>query len=535
MGKRFVLVAVGLPILVSAACSTNPRARVDASSTDVVCPEVPADEGVPSPEHALAFNRRGAPTDTSRATRPLTEACYDKHIERIVTALKAQDRRKVLVFVHGGLNQRKNALKRAAQLERLIEEESDFYPLFVVWRSSLRSSYFDHLFHVRQGKYYPRGHAYVVLSPFYLATDLLRGIGRAPIVWASQLKNLYRARTGSKANSSTRQTAEALTEENPDNFWEWGNLEDEVCEGGRSGQAARIGAFVVTLPTKAVLAPFIDAMGKSAWDVMKRRTLTLFRDDEHRRGGYAPRDEEDLPECRELPSGKFFCAPTPSSATGSLARFLHRLSEELEGDDWEITLAGHSMGAIVINGVVEYFGERLPIQNLVYMASADTLQSFEDVAIPHLERNAEAAVYHLALGRKAEVREVNAFDLPPRGSLLVWLDDYLDDPQITEGRTAGRINNLLRIAPAPELPDDVRSRIHFKAYGHGKCVKGTHPRRHGAFSSSFRFWKPECWEPATRDLPAADGRSCFVPEGWGAYVPSEGGQVGAEAEDPEGP
>ena len=97
--------------------------------------------------------------------------------------------------------------------------------------------------------------------------------------------------------------------------------------------------------------------------------------------------------------------------------------------------------------------------------------------------------------------------------------EFLDSPQITEERTAGRINNLLRIAPGPEHDEELRSRIHFKAYGVGKCVKGEHPMKHGAFSRSYRFWKPECWQPASRDEPASDGRSCFIAEGWDSYVP----------------
>ena len=490
----------------------------------------------PSPVNALAFNRKGSPTDTTAQTPPFDVAAYDERIDDIVQALKAQDRRKILIFVHGGLNQRKKALRRAAQLEELIRTESDYYPLFIVWRSSLRSSYVDHLLHIRQGKYFGVRHPYVLLSPFYLLTDVLRGVGRAPVVWASQLKNVGRGRPGSKTGSSTQATARALEEESPDTYWQWDRSSDDPdCTAGERGaQAGRVGAFLLTLPTKIVSAPFIDALGRSAWEVMERRTLTLFRDDEHRRRGYAPRPAgQPLPAsavCRPAAGGEVFCSPGPSAATGSLSLFLHRLAAALKEDSrasaepdeaqpWEITLVGHSMGAIVINQIVAHFGDELPIRNLVYLAAADNLRNFEEIAIPHLEAHGEARAYHITLHRKAEVRETNAWDLPPRGSLLVWLDDFLDDPQITEERTAGRINNLLRIAPGPEHDEDVRERIHFKAYGVGSCVRGEHPIRHGAFSRSYRFWKPECWQPANRDGPANDGRSCFVEDGWDSYVP----------------
>ncbi len=219
---------------------------------------------------------------------------------------------------------------------------------------------------------------------------------------------------------------------------------------------------------------------------------------------------------------------------GGLALLLEDLSDALAGQEgWEVTLVGHSMGAIVVNQIVRQFGSRLPIRNLVYMASASTLRDYEEAVIPHLEAQiaAEQAgvevtrtdVYHITIHRKAEVRQRPAFDLPPRGSLLVWLDDFLNDPRVTLDRSAGRINNLLRVAAVPGR-QAIKERIHYKAYGVGRCLRREHPQKHGAFSGNYRFWESECWQPATRNDPLGDGRTCFVPEGWVGYEFAAGGE-----------
>src|SRR6185436_1220364 len=75
----------------------------------------------------------------------------------------------ILIFVHGGLNQTDASLERA---ERLAEEmkQKNIYPIFIHWRSSLTSSYFEHLFFLRQGR-----RSSVIgpaTSPFMLCYDL---------------------------------------------------------------------------------------------------------------------------------------------------------------------------------------------------------------------------------------------------------------------------------------------------------------------------------------------------------------------------
>lgn len=88
-----------------------------------------------------------------------------EYLENIMTALKNHPRsdngkRKVLFYIHGGLNMQKSAIIRAQDLSPKIMKDG-YFPIFVNWQSSLPSSYMNHLLWVRQGKdwswWLPRG------------------------------------------------------------------------------------------------------------------------------------------------------------------------------------------------------------------------------------------------------------------------------------------------------------------------------------------------------------------------------------------
>jgi hypothetical protein len=92
--------------------------------------------------------------------------------------------RKVLLFIHGGLNTDKDTIARAsADTDAILAEH--YFPIFIGWQSSLVSSWADNLLFVRNGHWY--GAAGLPLAPFYLIGDALRSIGRAPIVWTTEL------------------------------------------------------------------------------------------------------------------------------------------------------------------------------------------------------------------------------------------------------------------------------------------------------------------------------------------------------------
>lgn len=155
-----------------------------------------------APEHTLIFGSNGRPrvpiSAPARAKskqefgalqvdlREQSEDDYQRHVGDIFHAIGASAPptkcpdietpgvKRVLVYVHGGLINYGPALE---QVSRMLNQPDDgrrvqdcFYPVFVNWRSSLVSSYSDHLFAVRQG----RRQAVLarLTSPFALADDV---------------------------------------------------------------------------------------------------------------------------------------------------------------------------------------------------------------------------------------------------------------------------------------------------------------------------------------------------------------------------
>lgn len=176
-------------------------------------------------------------------------------------------------------------------------------------------------------------------------------------------------------------------------------------------------SWFVTLPTKPLTAPFIDAFGKSAWEIMLRSTDLLYHTD----GDFST--ASDVAKRAHMEKGYQHV-----QADGGLSVFMRRLQEELErnggADAWDITLVGHSMGTIVLNRLIHDFGTSpsgtMPFNRIVYMAAAASVKEYEDSVFPYLAKNPRAQFYHLTLHVRAEARDrwepVRYVDLPPRGS-----------------------------------------------------------------------------------------------------------------------
>jgi pimeloyl-ACP methyl ester carboxylesterase len=197
-----------------------------------------------------------------------------------------------------------------------------------------------------------------------------------------------------------------------------------------------------------------------------------------------------------------FHGPTEASTTpgyraeneiGGIARFLQELQTKMncpapprmpcEEKSWDLTLIGHSMGAIVVNHILRDFDD-IPFRNVVYMASAGSVRDYEDSVFPYLEQHQATEVYHLTLHDFAEIRDqygvLGPLELPPSGSLLVWIDNYFTHPPTLRDRTAGRFDNLMLFVG--DTPEPVRERIHVKTFGVGRSLTMTDPQHHGDFN-----------------------------------------------------
>jgi len=187
------------------------------------------------------------------------------------------------------------------------------------------------------------------------------------------------------------------------------------------------------------------------------------------------------------------------AGTGALAEFLTRLRQFEENNPFEleITLCGHSMGAIICNEIVSLFHD-LNFTKIIHMASADSVRNFFQKTIPYLEDNEDAEFYGLYLDPENEDRELNIGGLVPSGSLLTWIDNNFTTPATEIDRRAGRWSNMYKTLY--RIPMDMNSRVHFKIFGKGK---ENGPQMHGEFDN-FEYWKPEFYWNGSEAAPGTD-------------------------------
>lgn len=468
----------------------------------------------------------------------------------IISALP--ERAELTVFFHGGLNDFRPNLERSIdRFEKMTTRER--YPLFVLWRSGLLPCYGWHLWHVREGRPLMRGLLKIYLVPAKLLADVGRGITRILVTWYYQfitdLKPLVPRFNPDESN--WKAILSALSEAqntHPDQALRV-SLGKDTRAMARWHQLARVFAYfnAWTFLFSYLVWFLIDALGKSAWDVMVRRTRTLFRTvyefdlyltdttSQSFNLGYlfsAPQRvldglraalgnfrqvttlSKEMPTIQE--TGERVSPPRAqtlqrrvqripdeterdlsiaaddllkTSPTGDLYRFVLQLSQSQAC--YQLTLIGHSMGAIVLNRWLEFF-PNLPYRSLVYLAAACSIKDCASTIIPCLTANQNARFYNLMLHPRAEQSEFHVADFTPRGSLLEWIDSYFSLPVTFDDRTAGKWENFLQTT---HLFYEVRSRVHIKGFGYGTHPDNdpNHPTKHGDFTNCT-FWEDNFWK-----------------------------------------
>ncbi len=473
---------------------------------------------------------------------PLQREDFRKHVLNIIESAKTDAMKKnlnkvqLLFFVHGGLNTQLGSLERIVgegpdskrkehTLYNLITEESPYYPIFINWQSSLRSSYFNHLLYVRQGEKWPWLAGWLT-APVVLAVDIGRSILRAPLVWGSMIYNdaktapALAGMLGNEKNLSdevvkkllcnnAQDQESCLTQFDSNKAYStfsdacWNGTENlkqplvskNLIVGVDERRCPEMGwkffQWLVTIPTKLAISPFLDAFGKSAWDNMLRSIQLLYQVDEEFHVASPPKTEP-AKGANRIPEG-------------GLSIFFNELLKEIQNHDkaqpieWEITWIGHSAGTIIINEAIRRFGlpktqERvLPFNTIVYMAAASSLRDVQNSVYPYLQNHPSTEFYQLMLHEKAEEGETvwQPFDLSPRGSLLVWIDDFLSNPLTHKERTAGRYQNFF--GDYHSIPVNIRNQIYLRVFSQGEKVHSGNPQKHGEFTDRFRFWDEKCW------------------------------------------
>jgi alpha/beta hydrolase family protein len=485
MNRRRFQIVVVLSASLAAGCSTfrlDPKGSLteDRFRSHVLMYDSRGEPLDPLTEGQASFQHLRAEDTPSTENAPET---YDQYIQRILDGIEAhrstQDDKhvKILFFIHGGLNTRVGSLQRAAEQIAAIaapEEKNGnpaMYPIFINWQSSLVASYRDHLLHVTKGQDTYR--AGLVLAPFKLGTDVARMALEIP----------------------------------PDNglqFWDWRRRKTYVREGVvsprdcqyeidfREGEykpptsllrriRSNVGAFATYILFKWWTTGVIDGAGTPAWSSMNYTVDRLFYSDQEM---HHPYDFKEL----------------ETSGGGDLAHFLRRLAAALKPGD-QVILAGHSAGAIVANAIITNFGETLPITTLVYMAPASTIDELMNGGrvASFLTARPGRELYILTLHEVTEFSERWHADLTPRGSLLVWLDEFIQ-PKHSEfrGQMMGRARNLRLHTHL--IPCEVQKHIHITAFSdRPKSPTIFHPQKHGEVGD-IRYWRPEAWRPADVSL-----------------------------------
>ncbi|HEX3129397.1 MAG TPA: hypothetical protein VH394_18825 [Thermoanaerobaculia bacterium] len=445
---------------------------------------------------------------------------------------------KVLFYFHGGLNSREASVRRATNLTSEIKE-AGIYPIFVNWRSSLWSTWWDHAAHVHSGFWMDHT---TVFAPYVIAADEVKALADLPVDWIAEARHSFPRKQ--EAGEVVLGTYQAMVKEAD------AGIDVNNLRGTRLTKKLKIplllddrskperwlphGTLLLTSWSKLLGGPFVvHAGGRGAWDIMQRRTAMLFRTEaefrrippeavkeertgvdtkapqpvvdeaaEHDTGAalayFITRFERDfLPKiCR----GESYVPPDPSAIREEAEPQSHEEGSVSCPHRLEITLVGHSMGTIILDRLLRY-APNLEVKNIVFMGAATSVEDYRDTVDAYLDRhrgNGEKGtgtqMYHLVLHPLAEATERNAWDFAPRGSLLVWIDNYFTDPTTPLGRRVGRFSNVV-----PELQfaaDGIKKQIHLKVFRMERDLRCSNPRKHGDFGR-FPFWDERFWKTDT--------------------------------------
>jgi hypothetical protein len=451
--------------------------------------------------HVLAINKLGKAVDpeTGQPVDNMGDYLNDllQNMDQVTSSFsckagnttdgREQPVRRILIHVHGGLNTHESTKRNAINITNKILNESEdnlYYPIFVAWPSGGLSSYWEHLFILRQGRR-SMGIGMLLWLP-YLVTDLARGIVRAPISLTYQLMNdvvgALSAWFGWRILPSWKNADSLLNAANKySSAYPNGKYNIQLGKYQRTNwyKIKRFLIYIITFPVKLLTQILLlDAAAQGAWNVMLHRVRNLFRTPE----------EFDIRNIRD--NEEEISKHLLSKPSGALVEFLKGLTEHITNKNevkYEVTLVGHSMGAIVINQSLRYLLPEV-ISRIIYMAPACTIREASDAIVPFLQDKRSANFHVLTLHPSAEVEEMNGFDLIPRGSLLEWIDHWYTSPHSHTYRRLGKWVNMIQ---AIHLFEDVREQVTFKGF---EVIEDKIPQKHGQFNDG-PFWRQEFWDP----------------------------------------
>jgi hypothetical protein len=267
--------------------------------------------------------------------------------------------------------------------------------------------------------------------------------------------------------------------------WSGAYLEDYI---------GRHTAKSLTYPIRSTLGTIYNgAIVQSAWRNMKRRTKNFV---------YPPELFDASKDMTHVEGGRFF------------ELLLDRVNNNKAHYDYEITLVAHSMGTMVLNHVFKKYREDWiatdGLKNIVYMAAADSVQNTMDSVFPIISQintkpGQSLTFYNLTLNRLAEISETTLMSVLPNGSLLINIDEHLENPETLLDRTIGQETNVLAVIPViKERLGDAVAFAQFKSFDR---YQDYGPDKHGSFNE-MPFWRKQFWSVGTKTKHKLEGVDC---------------------------
>lgn len=319
----------------------------------------------------------------------------------------------LLIIVHGGMNSYAISSKHLTGLMTPpvslpkkpvgtyhdppgLLNDTCYYPLFINWDSDFGDSISDDLFRFRFGE---RDKVLVWSTlPFVIVSRVLNSAMDIPVALFHQAVTMKDGIIGA---------------------WQ----ESDPPAGIAGDTLINLPAY----PLSMALLPFTQGFGAPAWGIMKRRvdeaTGTVATTVKTRPGGAARTLIEALRKWIEV----------KKDAAGQDQSYWRGTSTQVT-----VTLVGHSMGALVINRLLQIADDPsfppgsppLPVDRIIYLVPACSINEAEQLLMPYLDRHPGTHFWLFTLNRRDESREIplNGWAIfVPRGTLLTWIDTFLEN------------------------------------------------------------------------------------------------------------
>ncbi len=434
----------------------------------------------------VSVHPSGSASDPACYSASLPDSLWIIHLDTILKGVRSaikSDKKRVYIYVHGGLFSPQMAEECAAEFGDTMGE--DGFPIFINWRSGFFTCYGEHLFRTRQGRqWYLIGG--VLSSPFILVTNLARGISRLPMI-DFELAGNFLETTRRFIRLDKSLTRFSAPDANADNLQfkfdtvgtktQFGELPVLINNRPNWSRWNLFFSYYPTLVSIATLPLVFDQFGTGSWDIMKRRTETMF--------------------IKPRPPSMSILTEVPLYENSNMRKgVVFQLMDSLQAiqtanPDLEIYLMGHSMGTMVCNKILTGWPD-LEISKIIYMAAACQISEFQKCVVPYMRNHKETQFYNFMLHPIVETLEFHVGGLGGTGSLLHQIDQFYENIVADNGRTLGKWENVT--SGINYFRDSgVSQRIFLRAMPIAKGFPMNHSDfKDGKFvKTAGKFWEPE--------------------------------------------